>query len=105
YDIAVLIGREVGIMEEIDMALRLSDVLGVPVDLVDVVVLDKADLDLAFRVVREGIPIYSRDEELRRRFEFRILVEALDMGDLMDIYVSRLRYGGACGRGGGPAGT
>ena len=89
YDFAVLFGRAVGVLEEVELAVEVADSLGVPADKVDVVSLDKAGLDFAFKVVREGELIYARDEETRRRFETRVLIDALDFHDLMDVYVAR----------------
>ena len=76
-------------MEEVELAVEMADSLDIPADKVDVVSLDKAGLDLAFKVVREGELIYARDEETRRRFETRVLIDALDFHDLMDVYVAR----------------
>jgi len=89
YDFAILFGRAVGVLEEVELAVEAADALDVPADKVDVVSLDRADLYLAFKVVREGELIYARDEETRRRFETRVLIDALDFQDLMDVYVAR----------------
>jgi len=89
YDFAILFGRAVGVLEEVELAVEVADSLDIPADKVDVVPLDKAGLDLAFKVVREGELIYAQDEETRRRFETRVLIDALDFYDLMDVYVAR----------------
>ena len=90
YDFAILFGRAVGVLGEVELAIEIADALGIPADRVDVISLDRADLDLAFKVVREGKLIYARDEGTRRRFEARVLIDALDFHDLMDIYVAGL---------------
>ena len=90
YDFAVLFGRAVDVLEEVELAVELADALGVPADRVDIVSLDKAGLDLAFKIIREGELVYARDEDTRRRFETRVLVNALDFHDLMDVYVAKL---------------
>ncbi len=89
YDIALLYGRLVGVMEEVEMALRIAERLNIPADKVDLLALDKAGVDLAMRVIREGRPIYVADEDFRHRYEAHITIEYLDLNDLMDIYLSR----------------
>jgi uncharacterized protein len=74
-DVAVLAGRHVGLLEEQRLAAELSSVLGAPVD---VVVLDRASLELRGRVVQEGQLIFSVDDPARVRFEVRTRSEYLD---------------------------
>jgi len=89
YDIALLYGRPIGVMEEVEMAVRIADRLKIPADRVDLLILNKAGVDLAMRVIREGKPIYVADEDFRHRYEAHITIEYLDLNDLMDIYLSR----------------
>ena len=76
-------------MEEVEMAVRIADRLKIPADRVDLLILNKAGVDLAMRVIREGKPIYVADEDFRHRYEAHITIEYLDLNDLMDIYLSR----------------
>ena len=90
YDFAILFGRAVSVLEEVELAIEIADTLGISVDRIDVLSLDKAGLDLAFKVIREGRLVYARDERTRRSFETGVLIDALDFQDLMDIYVAKL---------------
>ena len=46
YDIAVLFNRNVTIMDEIKLALDIADKLKLPVEMIDITALNKADLYL-----------------------------------------------------------
>ncbi|RLE84246.1 MAG: hypothetical protein DRJ67_10875, partial [Thermoprotei archaeon] len=90
YDFAVLLPREeVGVVEEVALALELAEELGVPPDKVDVVVLNKADPGLVARVLKEGKLLYARSEEERRRWERRTLLELLRLSDRTAVYAAR----------------
>ncbi len=90
YDYAILFGRHVAVEDEVELVVELADALGVSVDMVNVVALDRADLELAHRVLKEGKLAYSRDESFRRTWERDIFLQALDSRDLYDVYVSRV---------------
>ncbi|MEM3996389.1 MAG: nucleotidyltransferase domain-containing protein [Pyrobaculum sp.] len=75
WDVAFYFGREVTALEESMLEEELASALGVEVD---VVALDVAPLDLAYVVIRDGVPIYSRDEAERRRWEVETYLEYLD---------------------------
>lgn len=66
-DVAVLAGREVGLLEREVLADRLARALGVPD--VDLLVLEEAPLELQGRVVQEGELVFSADEPKRVAFE------------------------------------
>lgn len=90
YDIAVLFSSDkASIIDEANLALELSSALNKPADKIDVVSLNRADLTVKARVLREGIPIYYSDEEFKRRWERKTLLEVLDGTDLYAIYVKR----------------
>ncbi|MEZ0248322.1 MAG: nucleotidyltransferase domain-containing protein, partial [Thermoproteus sp.] len=72
---AVYFGREVTALDESMLEEELASALGVEVD---VVALDVAPLDLIYVVLRDGVPIYSRDEAERRRWEVEAYLEYLD---------------------------
>lgn len=74
-DLAVLVGVPFGLLEEQDLAARIERVLDAPVD---VVVLDRASLELRGRVVQEGELVYRGDESARVAFEVRARSEYLD---------------------------
>jgi uncharacterized protein len=74
-DLAVLAGRHVGFLEEQRLADRLEHVLGVPVDLI---VLDRASLELRGRIVQEGELVFGQDQPARVAFEVRTRSEYFD---------------------------
>jgi len=89
YDFAALFGRDATVEDEVKLTVELADALGIPVDMVNVVALDRADVELAFRVLKEGELAYSRDENIRRVWERSTLLNVLDSRDIYEIYVSR----------------
>jgi uncharacterized protein YutE (UPF0331/DUF86 family)/predicted nucleotidyltransferase len=91
YDIAVLFaGEETSIIDEINLTLDLAKSLKEPVEKVNVVSLNNADVTIKARILREGIPIYCCDDQFRRRWERTALMEVLDSSDLYAIYSSRM---------------
>lgn len=62
YDIAALFEKEdASIIDEIELGISIAEELGIPADKVDVVALNKADPILIVRVLKEGIPIYTKN--------------------------------------------
>jgi len=91
YDIAVLFSNEdASIIDEINLAVELAGALNEPVEKIDVVSLNRADLLVKARVLKEGIPIYYVDEEFKRKWERKTLIEILDGSDMYAIYVNRV---------------
>lgn len=104
YDIAVLFRAEdVTVLDEVELAKELASTLGVPVDRVDVVALNRADRGLMARVLREGIPPYCRSEEEKRRWELETYLNLLKCMDLDALYITRTikRFGEKKGDEGG----
>ena len=91
YDFAVLFGRDATVEDEVRLAIELAPALEVPVDVVNVAALDRADLELAYRVLKEGRLEYMRDENTRRAWERDTFLEVLDSRDIYDLYASRVR--------------
>jgi hypothetical protein len=89
YDIAVLFNKPVTVMDEIRLAVEISDAIGVPVDKVDVVALDIADDVLKARVLQEGKLIYIRNKETLKAWERKTYMEILHNADLHAIYNRR----------------
>ena len=89
YDIAVLFNRSVTVMEEIKLAIEISDILKVPADRIDVIALDMADIVLKARVLEEGKLIYVREREALREWEKRTYLEILYSTDLNAVYINR----------------
>lgn len=75
-DIAVSSPRELGLLETERLADRLAQALGVPG--VDLVVLERAGLELRGEIVQRGRLLFSRDEPARVAFEVRTRSEYLD---------------------------
>ena len=90
YDIAVLFNRNVTIIDEIKLALDIADKLKLPVEMIDITALNKADLLFKARILREGIPIYVSDEDIRRRWERKTYLKILSTIDLYKIYTTRM---------------
>lgn len=90
YDIAVLFSNdETTIIDEINLTAEVADALKEPVDKVDIVSLNRIDLTVKARILREGVLIYCSDEKLRHAWERKTLIEALDAADLYAMYVNR----------------
>lgn len=75
-DVAIMPGRELGLLEREALSARLATALGVPD--VDLVLLDRAMLELRGKVVQDGNLVYSVDEPGRVAFEVRTLSQYLD---------------------------
>jgi predicted nucleotidyltransferase len=75
-DVAVMARRELDLLEREVLADRLLRALEVPD--VDLVVLDRASLELRGAVVQEGRLLFSADEPRRVAFEVRTRSEYLD---------------------------
>lgn len=88
WDFAVYFGREVTALDETELEEDLEEVLGAPVD---VVALDRAPLDLVYVVLRDGRPVYSRDERARRSWEVEAYLEYLDYEELVSALWQRAR--------------
>lgn len=86
-DVAVLAGRETGLLEEQRLVVRLAGALGVPE--VDLVVLDRATLELRGRVVQEGRLVFSADEAARVAFEVRTRSEYFDFRPVLQAQTRR----------------
>jgi uncharacterized protein len=55
-------------------------------DDVDVVVLNEAPPALAFRVIRDGVLLYSRSDVVRREYVARVTIEYLDFQPCLALY-------------------
>lgn len=94
-DLAVLADHDVGLREQVQLADEVRRISGV-ID-VDVVVLDRASLELRGHVIRTGRRIFSSNETRRVRFEVRTMLEYLDfeptLRRLTDSYLERVATG------------
>jgi len=63
---------------------KLADVLNVGDEKVNLIVLNDASLELAYKVISEGSVIFERDPERRVDFEVRILKLYLDFKPVSD---------------------
>ncbi len=72
YDIAVLIDRQdVGLEVQNQLALAAARALGS--QLVDVVLLNTAPVELAYAVIAQGVLLYQRDAAVRVEYEARVM--------------------------------
>lgn len=87
WDIAVLFSgkpKDTGGLQAEIADFRVSE------DKIDLIELEKADLHLKFRVIRDGKLLYETDSRLRAKFEAQILTEYLDARGMYEIYLNRL---------------
>jgi len=90
YDIAVLFQTEdVTILDEAELAKELASALGVPVDKVDIVALNRADSRLIAKVLEEGAPLYYKSNEDKTRWELKTYLNLLKSIDLDSTYLAR----------------
>jgi len=86
YDIAVLMEKQnPTLTDEISLAISIAETLGVPADKVDVVLLNKAEPPLKYRILREGKIIYCRSKELRKKWERETTIQYLDQQSLFKL--------------------
>ena len=91
YDFAVLLSRKATVKDEVELMLNLADALNVSVDKVDVVILDNADQELVYRVLKEGKLMYASSEGERRLWERSALIKALESRDIYGVYMKRVK--------------
>jgi len=90
YDIAVLFDKpKVTVIDEIELALNVAQALKVSPDMVDIVALNNADITLRARILKEGLPIYVPNRELKARWERQTILQILHTTDLYAIYIKR----------------
>ncbi len=86
-DIAVMVGRELGLLEEQRLADRLATALGASD--IDLVMLGRAGLELRGRIVQQGRRIFSADEPARVAFEVRTRSEYFDYLPYLEAHTDR----------------
>lgn len=86
-DIAVHLGRELTLLEEVGLSDELGAALHVPA--VDLVVLNHAPLELRGRVVQEGRLLWSADESARVAFEVATRSEWFDFRPVLLAHTRR----------------
>lgn len=86
-DVAVSSPRQLGLLEIERLADRLARALGAPA--VDLVVLERAGLELRGEVVQRGRLLFSRDEPARVAFEVRTRSEYLDFLPTLQAHTRR----------------
>lgn len=87
-DLAVALTVPISLLEEARLHDRLGRAVGAETDLV---VLAHAPLWLRFRILGEGIVLYSRDEAARIRFRERTEHDYLDMKPYREAYLAGVR--------------
>jgi len=87
-DIALLFEEEPARLDEVQV--EVARALKVAEDKVDLTSLNKADVHLRFRVIKEGRAIFEARPGVRARFEADVLIEYLDARGLYEIYLNRL---------------
>lgn len=94
-DLAVLTDSQLGLLDQVRLADQLRLISQVPH--IDLVVLNRASLELRGHVVCTGHRIFSSDETRRVRFEVQTMLEYLDfeptLRQLTDSYLKRVAAG------------
>ena len=78
YDFAIYYGRKYSFRDVGRIAVEISDKMNVPLEKIDILVLDNADPETALKAAM-GIPIYWDDEYELFEYRYRCLREALDL--------------------------
>jgi predicted nucleotidyltransferase len=92
WDIAIVPSKPLNMEDLEEMARRIGEGLGVPLDKIDVVDLFKAPNELIYKVLRDGKPLFVRDWSLYRRFVLWKYIRVLDEEEgFTQTYFKRLR--------------
>ncbi|MEM3587467.1 MAG: nucleotidyltransferase domain-containing protein [Candidatus Jordarchaeaceae archaeon] len=90
WDIGVLISREFTANGFLDFLEELREVLQVDFEKVNLVILNGADIDLAFQALSEGKLIYESNRDLRSDLEVSIIKRYIDVKPLLELRRKRL---------------
>ncbi|AIG98391.1 Nucleotidyltransferase domain protein [Archaeoglobus fulgidus DSM 8774] len=82
-DVAIYLKEDEDVLYEVELGVELEKILGYPVD---VRVLNSAPLTFRFKVIKDGLLLFSRDEKIRSNFE------ALTISEYHDFSYFRKRY-------------
>ena len=82
-DIAIYLKEDEDVLYEVELGVELEKILKFPVD---VRVLNSAPLTFRFKVIKDGLLLFSRDEKIRSNFE------ALTISEYHDFSYFRKRY-------------
>jgi predicted nucleotidyltransferase len=82
-DVAIYLDLEGDLRYALNLEGELEEGVGVPVD---VRILNSAPLSFRFRVISQGILLFSRDEERRSNFEFLTMAEYHDFNFYREMY-------------------
>jgi len=82
-DVAIYLKEDEDVLYEVELGVELEKILKFPVD---VRVLNSAPLTFRFKVIKDGLLLFSRDERIRSDFE------ALTISEYHDFSYFRRRY-------------
>lgn len=82
-DVAVYLKEDEDVLYEVELGVKLEKILRFPID---VRVLNSAPLTFRFKVIKDGLLLFSRDERIRSDFE------ALTISEYHDFSYFRKRY-------------
>ncbi len=82
-DVAIYLKEDEDVLYEVELGVELEKILKFPVD---VRVLNSAPLTFRFKVIKDGLLLFSRDERIRSDFE------ALTISEYHDFSYFRKRY-------------
>jgi len=92
WDIAIYKGRKLSHDELFKLTLKISKILNVPIEYIDIVDLYNIDPLLGFTVINEGKTIYCKNPEIKWKIEYKILRNYLDTQDMYHIYLKNLKH-------------
>lgn len=90
WDIGVLISQEFTANSFLDFLEELREALEVDFEKLNPVILNDADIDLAFQALSEGKLIYESNEDLRSDLEVDIIKRYIDAKPLLELRRKKL---------------
>nr|MDO8082699.1 nucleotidyltransferase domain-containing protein [Candidatus Freyarchaeota archaeon] len=90
WDIGVLLRQGFSARDFLEFLEDLREALGVDFKKLNLVVLNDADIDLAFQALHEGKLLYEKDRDLRSDLEVAIVKRYLDAKPLLELRKKRL---------------
>ena len=87
-DLAVGVSGDFSLLDDASLSDRLAEAIGRDVDMV---LLNRAPLWLQFRILGEGVVLFSRDETARVAFRAHVEKAFLDFRPYHDAYLSAVR--------------
>ena len=89
-DVAIYPNRDLSVEDKIELIYQISKCLGIPEDKIDILILSNAlSLELRYKIFRDGILIFARDERIYKKFRDLSISLYLDYKIALD----KVKYG------------